>query len=122
MQVRILEEKIPNKSADLFYDTPYEATSKDGITFYVQFEGEVQFDFKGGTYYANTLSDLFDDPDFNDDSISNMEFESNGWLEIHSEQNTQELMDFLDDRNVEGDYDGGLEMLKRICIEWEERT
>ena len=126
MKVTILEPEIKGRCSDLFYDKPYEALTKDGITFYVEFMGEVEFDFKGTTYYANTLQKLFDDPDFNDEAIEKIEFVSNGWLEIQSKEDTlnlsqrQELAEFLDERDIEGSYDGGLQMLKRISKEWED--
>lgn len=126
MKVKILEEKIPNKTTDLFYDEPYEATSKDGVIFYAQYMGELQFDFKGETYYANTVSKLFDDPDFNDSVIGDIEFVYNGWLEISAKDelglerhDSGELLEFLDERDIAGDYDEGLDLLKRICLEWE---
>lgn len=125
MKLEILEKKKPKRTADLFYDRPYEATAKDGRVFSVHFCGEVRFEWKGDQYYENTIHKAMRDDDFNDEALQDIEFESNGWLEIDANcmENENELpihiINRLDGYDIAGDYDDGLELLKRVVEDYE---
>lgn len=119
--MKILKEKIPNKTDSLFYDKIAEHICSDGTEIYVETCGEINIEYKGESYNKGHIWKILDK--LNDDIINDQDpkskfrFINNDWFSVFINLPIKD--EYIDTYEVAHDYDSAISLLQDAIKDYE---